>query len=231
MKFAETMLDILFPPKCPFCGTVLEKQGLCAVCERELPWIADAERLWEGPDGLRCAAPLWYEDRVRDGIRRFKFSGAASSAEIMGALLACCAAETFSGEFDAVTWVPVSRKRLRKRGYDQARLLAQSACRLWNTEPEQFLVKTVDNPAQSGLSEPAARRANVLGVYDIANGAKIQDRHVLLVDDVCTTGATLTECVRVLRDAGAKQVMCVTVARTRERKAVTKTAGNRLAIG
>ena len=109
----------------------------------------------------------------------------------------------------------MSQKRLRKRGYDQAKLLAEVACRLWDTEPVRLLEKCVDTPAQSGISEPAARRANVLGVFDPAPGAEIAGKRILLVDDICTTGATLAECGRVLRDAGAAAVVCVTVARTR----------------
>ncbi len=65
--------------------------------------------------------------------------------------LARCAAERFGGEFDTVTWVPVSQKRLEARGYDQSRLLAEAACRHWDTKPVQLLVKVQDNPAQSGL--------------------------------------------------------------------------------
>lgn len=86
-----------------------------------------------------------------------------------------------------VTWVPVSRRRLRKRGYDQAQLLAESACRVWGVKPERLLRKVQDNPAQSGLTEAAARRANVLGVYEAVGPEQIQGRRVLLVDDICTT--------------------------------------------
>ena len=129
--------------------------------------------------------------------------------------MARCAAERFSGAFDVVTWVPVSRRRLRSRGYDQARLLAESACRLWEVRPEQLLQKITDNPAQSGLKEEAARRANVLGVYEAAEPERIQGCRILLVDDICTTGATLAECARMLRDAGAADVMCVCAALAR----------------
>ena len=79
-----------------------------------------------------------------------------------------------------------------------------------------LLRKVEDNPAQSGLTEAAARRANVLGVYEALPGA--EGKRVLLIDDICTTGATLTECVRVLKDAGAKSVCCVAVALPREKK-------------
>ena len=73
--------------------------------------------------------------------------------------------------------------------------------------------KTVDNPAQSGISDTAARRANVLGVYEACGDAA--GKRVLLIDDICTTGATLSECARVLKDAGAESVVCAAVSKTR----------------
>lgn len=218
MKRFEWLLNLLFPPKCPFCGCVLDKVGICEECEKALPRTEGAQRCWEGAEKLRCAAPLWYEDRVRRGVLRFKFQGAVAAAEPLGALLAQCAAEAFSGEFDTVTWVPVSQKRLRKRGYDQAQLLARAACRLWDTEPRRLLIKTVDNPAQSSLTESAARRANVLGVYECAADGEVRGKRILLIDDVCTTGATAAECARVLRLAGAENVVCCTLARARRGK-------------
>ena len=121
--------------------------------------------------------------------------------------------EIIGGEFDTVTWVPVSRKRLRKRGYDQAELLARSACRHWDTQPVRLLEKTVDNQPQSGIHDAAARRANVLGVYRAVGDAA--GKRILLIDDICTSGATLTECIRVLEESGAEQVVCGAVALAR----------------
>ena len=172
----------------------------------------------EGTDSLRCAAPLWYEGKVREAILRLKFYGAAATAETLGALMAQCAAEHLSGEFDLVTWVPVSRKRRWKRGYDQAELLARAVCRAWGVKPVALLRKTMNNPAQSGLKEDAARRANVLGVYEMRPGAEVSGRRVLLIDDVCTTGATLTECSKALREAGADAVVCACVAHARRER-------------
>ena len=214
MSWRARMVDFLFPPKCPFCRRVTEGQRVCPKCEKALPWTEGKDREQVLSGGLRCASPLWYEDLAREGILRFKFHGGAG-AEVLGALLADCAAERYSGEFDLVTWVPVSKKRRRKRGYDQTELLARSACRLWETEPVRLLQKVTDNPAQSGLKEEAARRANVLGVYEAAEPERIQGCRILLVDDICTTGATLAECARMLRDAGAADVMCVCAALAR----------------
>ena len=219
-RIGGRMLNLLFPPKCPFCGRVMEQAGICPDCEKNLPWTEGNEALHECEGHIRCAAPLWYEDAVRDGILRLKFQGASAAAVPLGELVARCAAEHFSGEFDTVTWVPVSRRRLRKRGYDQSRLLAEQACRLWGTSPEMLLKKTVDNPAQSTLKETAARRANVLGVYEAADPTTICGRRILLIDDVRTTGVTLGECARVLKEAGAADVVCVSVAQTRNGKNV-----------
>jgi ComF family protein len=218
MKLLDVVLNLLFPPKCPFCGKVQDTPGVCPVCEKKLPWVEEKFAVRELPGRLRCAGALWYEDLARDGLLRLKFQGASAGAEPMGELIARCAAERFSGEFDTVTWVPVGKKRLRQRGYDQAELLARAACRLWDTEPVRLLNKPTDNPAQSGLHDAAARRANVLGVYEPADPAGTQDKRVLLIDDICTTGATLSECARVLREAGAASVMCAAVALTRQEK-------------
>ena len=216
MSLLPALLDLLFPPKCPFCGKVLDKPGICPKCEKDLPWVSDAEALREGPGGLRCAGAVWYEDTARAALLRLNIHGNSAAAGPMGELIARCAAERFAGEFDTVTWAPVSKKRLRKRGYDQAELRARAACKLWDTEPVRLWEKVMDNPPQSGIHDAAARRANVLGVYDAVGDAA--GKRILLVDDICTTGATLTECIRVLKDAGAADVVCAVVALTRQEK-------------
>lgn len=216
MKLSEHLLNLFFPPKCPFCRKVLDSAEICAACYKGLPRTRGTPPV---SGGVRCAAPLWYREEVRDAVIYFKFHGASDAAEPLGELVAECAAETFSGEFDVVTWVPVSKKRRRKRRYDQSELLARSACRRWDTQPVRLLEKTVDNPPQSGLRDLAARRANVLGVYEAVNEARIRGARVLLVDDIYTTGATMAECARVLREAGAADVMGVALARTPALKA------------
>lgn len=164
-RFFESLINLFFPPKCPFCGKVLDAVGICSKCEKDLPWLPEEQVVMTDKD-LTCAAPLWYEGAVREALLRLKFRDGSALAEPFGELLARCAAERFGGEFDTVTWVPVSQKRLETRGYDQSRLLAEAVCRHWDTRPVQLLVKVQDNPAQSGLQGEAARRANVLGVYD-----------------------------------------------------------------
>lgn len=214
MRALDWLLNLIFPPRCPFCARGLDRPGVCAACEKTLPWTEERDSLWELPDGLRCAAPLWYRGGARQGLLRLKFQGAPGAAEPLGALVAQCAAERLSGEFDTVTWVPVSQKRRRKRGYDQAELLARAACRRWDTAPVRLLEKTRDNPAQSGLRDAAARWENVRDVYRAVDPRAVEGRRILLVDDICTTGATLCQCAAVLRRAGAAEVVCAAAART-----------------
>lgn len=214
MNLKATLLDLFFPPKCPFCGKVTKGHTVCLVCRKTLPWTEGREIVRKLSANVVCAAPLWYEDAVRAGLLRYKFEGGVAAADALGELAARCAAEEFSGEFDTVTWVPVGPKRLKKRGYDQTRLLAEAACRLWETQAVQLLRKSVDNPPQSGLKDAAARRANVLGVYEALPG--VEGRHILLVDDIITSGATLLECACTLMDAGAASVRCVTLAAVRQ---------------
>lgn len=203
MSLPEKLLDLFFPPQCAFCRRT-GVHGVCADCERTLPYAK--VQLCEGAGFGRCASPLLYEDAVRESLLRFKFHGAQSAAEGYGELLARCAAEELGGQFDTVTWVPVSKKREHERGYDQAYLLAKETARHWGIEPVRLLRKTRNNAAQSGLSSAAERRGNVLGVYTAENIDKIRGAKILLIDDILTTGATLGECVRVLREAGAADV-------------------------
>lgn len=201
--------NVLFPRRCPFCGKLTGKALLCPECERSLPFTG--EQAVHRTDFARCAAPLYYEDAVRDAILNFKFHRKLGGLNCFGEMLARCAAEWYADAFDAVTWVPISPKRLRKRGYDQSQLLAASLCVDWHVAPKATLRKTVDNPPQSGLREGAARRANVAGVYE-ADPAVVAGKRWLLVDDIFTTGSTIAECVRTLQLAGAADVVCLTLA-------------------
>ena len=209
-------MDFFFPRRCPFCGAVAGKELLCNKCLRSLPFTGE-HAVREGTFG-RCAAPLYYENRVREAILQFKFKAKLGGLSCFGMLMAQCAAEHFSGEFDAITWVPVSKKRLKKRGFDQTRYLTGSMCVDWHVAPIETLRKVTDNPPQSTLETEEQRRANVLGVYEAVNAEQFRGKRLLLVDDILTTGATLSECVRVLKEAGAGEVMCLTLAMSREKK-------------
>ena len=212
-KITDNLLGVFFPRKCPFCGKLTGKTLLCETCGAALP---RCEEVRQGADFGRCTAPLYYEGQVRDAILAFKFKAKLGGLDAFGRLMAQTAAERYSGEFDAITWVPVSKKRLKKRGFDQARYLTASMCVDWHVAPLETLRKMTDNPPQSGLEDAAARRANVLGVYEAVSPEQFAGKRLLLVDDICTTGSTLGKCARVLKAAGAAEVLCLTLAMVRE---------------
>ena len=118
--------------------------------------------------------------------------------------------------FDVLTWIPISRARKFRRGYDQVELLARSVGRELGMKPVSVLRKVRNNRQQSRIRDAAKRRANVLGVYCICNPDSVRNKRVLLLDDIITTGATASEAARVLLTAGAAEVHCAAVAASRK---------------
>ena len=120
--------------------------------------------------------------------------------------------QEYAEQFDILTWVPTSRLRRLRRGYDQAQLLAEAVGQELGMTPLGTLKKVRHNRSQSGISGQAKRRANVLGAYKVVCPQELQGKRILLLDDVITTGATAGECARVLLTAGAKEVHCGCIA-------------------
>lgn len=212
------LLDLLFPPRCVFCRRLLHRgeEGICPRCQQELPWALGAEAEQTGEFFSLCASPLWYQDQVRASFHRYKFKGVRGYSRTYGRLVAQCVQDHLTGRYDLITWVPLSRARLRQRGYDQAMLLASAAALALDDVAAETLCKVRDTEAQSGLGKnDASRRANVLSAYQVTDPALVEGRRVLLIDDIVTTGSTLSECARVLRTAGATDVVCAALARSR----------------
>lgn len=212
------LLDLLFPPRCVFCRRLLHRgeEGICPRCQQELPWALGAEAEQTGEFFSLCASPLWYQDQVRASFHRYKFKGVRGYSRTYGRLVAQCVQDHLAGRYDLITWVPLSRARLRQRGYDQAMLLASAAALELDDVAAETLCKVRDTEAQSGLGKnDASRRANVLSAYQVTDPALVEGRRVLLIDDIVTTGSTLSECARVLRTAGAADVVCAALARSR----------------
>lgn len=210
-----SLMRLLYPPLCPFCGRALERDdtGMCPACESKLPWTEpDAVKRVPGCD--LCLAPLWYQDGVPHGVRSYKFHGGQNHAALFARLMGECVQARLPGGADLVTWVPLSRKRLRQRGYDQARLLAEGMAENLGLPAAALLEKVRHTSQQSRLDNERERLANVSGAYRLLDGARerCQGQRVLLVDDVVTTGATMGECVEVLRAAGAGTVVGVSLA-------------------
>ncbi len=205
------ILEWLFPRKCVLCRSFLgrDETDLCRTCrvdqpeyrygKKKVPHIADLTAVW------------MYEGDVRRSIHRYKFTGERHYAAPYARLLAMRVRRDLPPA-QIVTWVPISGKRLRQRGYDQVELLARAVGPELELPTESLLEKIRDNRANSGLKTPAERRANVLGVYRAVGPERFRGKRVLLLDDIVTTGATASECARVLLTAGAEEVIFAAVA-------------------
>ena len=210
------LLDLIYPPKCVVCHTLLEssRAPVCPHCMDNLPEHDGADPHVRFAD--RCVATCFYEEPLRTSIHRFKFGGCRQYAAVYGKWMAVTIGDKLAGKFDLITWAPVSRERRKKRGYDQAELLCKAVSRALDVPMARTLTKGTDNPAQSTLTDAAMRAANVRGVYQPYGPETFQGKRLLLIDDIVTTGSTLSECCRVLLTAGAQSVVCAALATPRK---------------
>jgi ComF family protein len=196
---------------CRICGEKLfsrharaEDGPLCGLCRRAAPRFRQA------------VAYGAYEGALRDLVHLFKYNGIASAGPRLGRLLQQALAGMELPEGTLMLPVPLWRNKRRSRGFNQAEAIARAFLSFRPPGSIQLetssLVKTRETASQTGLTLHQ-RRGNVRGAFAAAKTEKIRGRSILLVDDVMTTGATVNECARVLRRAGAKEVFVATVAR------------------
>lgn len=216
MKFLDCLLDLLYPPRCAFCHRLLRLSGenVCKDCLSGLPYTGDlAERT-----GLKhiksCVSPFFYEKTVRDSLHRYKFGQRTGYAGIYAGFMVKSIDENRIS-CDIISWAPVSRQRLRSRGYDQSELLARKISALTGIPCKRLLIKQRHTRPQSLTKNAVQRRENVKGAYRCCDPDSVHGKRILLVDDILTSGSTLSECAAILKDAGADEISAVTVARKR----------------
>ena len=216
----RALLDLIMPPRCPGCGR--EGPIICERCQRPL-----RRRLAEPagrPIGLAAAMPAglvqveWcatYSGPVRSAIHALKYRGERRLVAPLAEALAERWAHAGAGG-DVLTWVPVHTARRRERGFDQAEELARAAGALLGMHALACLERRRSTIAQHSLGQ-RQRALNVGGIFAVAESARsaVRGRWVVVVDDVLTTGATLSGCAFALLDVQATAVSAITVARDR----------------
>jgi ComF family protein len=212
MRFFAALWEALFPyiPRCVVCGTEKDVSAyLCPSCAAEMDALCMGQT---NAADIDAYASYHYDGPATHIVQSFKYGGNRWLSAFMAQAMLSAAANAHIG-FDSVCHVPLHPKKRRKRGFDQAELLAQRIAGL-SGKPCLAAIKRVRNtPSQTKLNA-TERKENMRGAFEAAQA--VQGR-VLLVDDVLTTGATVTACVGVLKAAGAQSVTVLTFARAGEK--------------
>ncbi|MGI5842026.1 MAG: double zinc ribbon domain-containing protein [Christensenellales bacterium] len=239
-KLVQVLTNLLYPEnfKCVFCGDELPKAdrvSTCSHCQKNLPFIKSENTCKKCGDkitgtGKYCynckgykrkfdmaAAPFVYEGKVKDVVHKFKYDNAKYLFYPSASFMARVFFEKVQYA-DLIIPVPMHAKAKKKRGYNQAEMLALSLAEITGIKCEsEVLVKEHETQKQADL-DFKDRQENLKSAFKIKDKQKIKGKLVVLVDDILTSGATANECSAVLKKAGAKKVVVLTLARTHYNK-------------
>lgn len=232
-RIVARLEEALFPSRCLACREFLPDSGgsFCELCEPALwpiarPWCEQCGRPLEGrcedpriclgcaaarPTFDRLQSTFYYGGPLADAIIAFKHGGRAEYGSRLGKLM-LSAGEVEIPVVDLVVPVPLHPRRARRRGYNQARLLAGAAARAADAPLRDVLRRERDTGSQRGRTR-AERFAELAGAFRVAAPKRVADRRIWLVDDVVTTGATVQSCAAALRSAGASEISVLSLAR------------------
>ena len=234
VKFFKTFLDFVYPPLCPLCGERVEEHGnLCSACWAQFNWITNPKcfkcgypfpaDLDLGPTPMcpHCASgeceldfirsACVYDDVSKNVMLPFKHASQLKYKTLMARAMINCLRD-LNLDVDIVIPVPLAWRRLFKRGYNQATLLAQPIAKHYNAIIDTDSITRKYKP-DMGHKTTKQRRENVRGVFKVVNKDVFRGKKILLVDDVMTSGATFYELNRILRNAGVSAVYAVSFCR------------------
>lgn len=222
-RFWERVVCVFFPDRCIFCNAVIEPLTLCCDdCRKEIHTVRPPLCPFCGCSKADCTckqhrhpyekvmAPFYYSGAAGSGIRRLKRWDDPKAIRFFAAQMAAVVRRECSPfPFDGVCYVPMTKADQRKREYNQSRLLAAELAGELGLPLYSLLVKRYETKPQKTLKK-AERSGNVLGAFDVIG--EIPGPHLLLVDDLVTTGSTVGECAKMLKLAGAETVTVVSIA-------------------
>jgi len=223
-RFCRATLDFIYPPLCLLCDRYLpdEEPLVHRACLASLPQLDDEDLSAAALSAALRFSPCFehslalhpYSDRVGTLIHALKYKGLWSLAAPLGRSLGHLISDLeFSQTLDLLVPVPLHRRRMRERGYNQSLLLARSASEVCGVPvDETVLIRQRFTSPQARLKR-RQRQENLAGAFRVTDAGRLRDAAIGLVDDVLTTGRTAEECSRTLLAAGAGRVLVITVAR------------------
>jgi competence protein ComFC len=202
VKIIENFAALFFPHRCVACGKVMENDGFCSGCAGRVARVSALLPRGKYTDGL--AAPFFYTGPVRQGLLNMKYYRRRDNTRYFGGEIAA-AVRALGLSCDGVCFVPMGAKSQKTRGFNQSERLAARVGEILGLPVlPAGLVKCRESRPQHRLSS-AARRENISGCFAVWDD--VRGRRILLIDDIKTTGATLEECARILKTAGAAEVV------------------------
>lgn len=201
-KFFHTILNFLFPQKCLGCGK--KNEILCPECLRRIDY----------PTFLKTnnilAATDYNDELAKRAIWLLKYRGIKTLSKPLAELIRQRTLEKIKIKNPVFIPIPLSPKRLRERGFNQSELIAKY---LSDNVITNVLYKTRETDSQVSLKDREKRLNNLKDSFGVKNPELVADKNIILIDDVSTTGATIAEAKKILKEAGAKRVIGIVVAR------------------
>lgn len=216
-NFIKKIFALFYPEHCIACGELREESNspFCISCMEKLKPSRHVRTISACGNDIKCISAFTYEGNIRKAICDFKFEGQRNFADFFAESISECVLQDDGiEEFDYITSVPLSKERLKERGYNQAELVAKRVGKILGLEYLETLNKLRNNKTQHTLSKEE-RAENVKGVYSVRSGVDFENKKIALCDDIVTTGNTLAECIKILVDAGVAKVICFTTADAR----------------
>ena len=216
MNILDKLLDYIFPPVCGICGIINEKY-ICDSCYYEIKKLEISRIIKNNSKYYSSYLYLFkYEGMIRDKIIDYKFNDKSYLySTFVEILLRNQKCKRYIKSFDIIIPVPISNKRMKERGYNQCELITKEISKKLNIQTDSKLIrKSLDNKPQSSLNK-TERIDNVKNVYSI-NTEKtnlIKNTKVLIFDDIYTTGSTVNEISRVLKQNGASDIGILTISK------------------
>ncbi len=213
-SFFECCTNLIYPPVCGFCDKLCKKP-ICNKCNIQLQKNMKCKIDYYKKSFKRHIYLFKYEGKIREKIVQYKFNDKPYIYEsFVNLIIKNKKIYSFLKNYDIIIPVPISKKRKIKRGYNQSELIAKKLSKnLDNLEfMPNILYKKVDTVPQSSLNK-IQRHINVKNVYKAKNTKQIQNKKILIFDDIFTTGSTAQECSKILKQAGARAVDVLTIAK------------------
>ncbi len=222
-SFFDKIISCFFPKRCKYCGKVIDlRHSICIKCANNLQRISGKVCFKCGVEKDFCIckgrsnfyksiiSPFYYEGAIHNTIWQLKFRGMKELSMVIAEDMANCFFEHYGEyKFDYCTFVPSHKSSLKERGYNHAELITKDLSELINVECVSLLEKLYKTKPQHLLSE-IERTGNLTGAFALKDNIDIENKRILLCDDVKTTGSTLNECAKTLLIGGAAEVLCLT---------------------